>query len=94
MSIFDIFDHFKHAGEKIDYVIQQDRPDPYVSPLEWSPDSTRLLVSYQIRDTAFKTQNGVFVYDISNGTFSDLYQFAPSEYDHIDIKKPEGFHWR
>lgn len=93
LGISEIIDSFKNSGEKFDYEIDQDRPDPYVSTIEWSPDSTRILVSYQVRDTAYKTQSGVFVYSFANGTFSNLLQNSPSEADHVDIKKPENFIW-
>lgn len=92
-SIFDIMDSFKNMGEKFDYEINPDRPDPYVSPIEWSPDSTRILVSYQVKDTEYRTQNGVFVYDYVNGVFTDLNQLSSSEDDNVDIKKPENFSW-
>lgn len=93
LGIFDILDSFKNTGEKFDYEINPDRPDPYVLPIEWSPDSTRILVSYQVKDTGYKIQSGVFIYDFINGTFTDLQQLSYVEDDHVDIKKPENFHW-
>lgn len=93
-GLSEILDGFRDSGEEIDFELNEDRPDPYVSPIEWSPDSTRILVSYQVKDTQHKTQSGVFIYDFINGTYSDLRQSPPSEDDHIDIKKPEDFSWK
>lgn len=92
-GISEVLDHFKTEGEKIDCEMNANRPDPSVAPIEWSPDSTRILVSYQFKDIENKTQNGVFIFDFLNGTYSDLQQFTPSEYDHVALSKPENFSW-
>lgn len=92
-GLSEIFDSLKNAGAKIDYACHQARPDPYVSPLEWSPDSTRLLVSYQVRDTGDKTQSGTFIFNLAEGIYTDLDQLPPSDADHAEVKKPENFSW-
>ena len=58
LGISEILDSFKNSGEKIDYEINEDRLDTYVSPIEWSSDSTRILISYQAKDAGYKTQSG------------------------------------
>jgi hypothetical protein len=93
LGISEILDSFRNSGEKIDYEINEDRPDPYVSPIEWSPDSTRILISYQVKDAGYKTQSGIFIYDLVNNTYSDLRQLPSSEDDHVNIRKPENFSW-
>ena len=93
LGISEILSSFKNSGENIDYDITQDRPDPNVSPIEWSPDGARMLVSYQLKDTEDKTQSGVFIYSLTNGTFSNLLQYSPSADDHVDVKKPDNFIW-
>ncbi len=58
LGISEILDNFRNSGEKIDYEINEDRLDTYVSPIEWSSDSTRILISYQAKDAGYKTQSG------------------------------------
>jgi hypothetical protein len=59
----------------------------------WSPDSSRILVSYYWKDTNYTTQNGVFVYNIDTKEVSDLIENEPVEGDHGVAKKPENFKW-
>lgn len=92
-SLSGILGSFKSAGEEIGYEFNLNRPDPYVTPLEWSPDSTRLLVSYQVRDAGYQTQSGLFIYNLAEGTYTDLLQSPPSEADRVEVKKPEDFTW-
>ncbi len=92
-GISEVLDSFRGSGETLDYELNADRPDPIVEPLEWSPDGKKLLVSYQVRDSELITQSGLFVFNLEEGTFTDLQQLPPSENDHVDIQRPEGFTW-
>jgi Tol biopolymer transport system component len=78
---------------EVDYELNANRPDPYLKPIEWSPDSSRILVSYYWKDTNYTTQNGVFVYNIDTKEVSDLIENEPVEGDHGVAKKPENFKW-
>jgi len=91
---YDIINRLKAKGYVFDYELNENRPDPYYSPIEWSPDSKKLLVFYQWHDTDYDTQNGVFVYDLEKNDVSDLVQYEPNtEGGHVDSRKPEGFTW-
>ena len=88
-----IIEELSKNGEYFSYTHDSNRPDPRIYPLEWSPDNGKLLIAYSWTDTEGYRQSGVFVYDIFKGTFSDLIQYPPSEYDNVDVKKPDNFTW-
>lgn len=92
-SMADIIKRYKAIGASIPYELNEDRPDPYRTPFEWSPEGGRLLVFYQFFDTETKAQNGAFVYDVEGRRVSDLYTYSPAEGEHAPIKRPEGFKW-
>ncbi|MCX7774002.1 MAG: hypothetical protein N2376_12910 [Clostridia bacterium] len=92
-AVSDIIKSFEANGEHFDYKLSPSRPDPYLSPLEWSPDSTRLLIGYQWYDDQMRVQSGSFVYEPLTNSVSRLTQNAPSEADHVPAVKPDGFTW-
>lgn len=88
------YELFKGQGVSFNYELDQNRPDPAYTPLEWSPESNRILMFYQWTDTNGMRQNGTFLYDINNQTVSDIIQNKPySEGGNIESKKPDGFAW-
>ena len=48
----------------IRYKLNHDRPDPYLFPIEWSPESNKILVGYQWTDSEYNIQNGYFINNI------------------------------
>lgn len=88
-----IMSHFKNQGVEFAYRLNQNRPDPYLTPIEWSPDSKKLLVFYVWHDEEYITQNGTFILNVETKEVSDLVQYEPSEGDHAEARIPEGFSW-
>lgn len=72
-----VMEQLKAQGERLDYTADETRPDPALTPADWSPDSLKILISYQWRDTSYMTQSGTFVYDVESGRISGLNQHAP-----------------
>lgn len=93
-SVDDIINSFKKQKIKFGYNLNPNRPDPYLSPIEWSPDSKELLVFYQWHDVNYATQNGVFIYNIETNRVSNLIQY-PANHDgaNLEAKKPGDFKW-
>lgn len=86
-------ERFKSLGIKLNYELNENRPDPAYTLLEWSPDSEKLLVFYQWYDKDIKKQSGTFVYNIADKSISRVRQNAPADADNIDKTKPDGFAW-
>jgi len=93
-SIIDIMDSLKAKDYKFDYELNENRPDAYFTPIEWSPDSKKILIFYQWHDTNYATQNGVFIYDLEKNDVYNLIQNKPyEEGGFVEAKKPEEFMW-
>jgi len=93
-TVKDIMDRFKTKNNKFDYELNDNRPDPYLTPVEWSPDSKKILIFYQWHDTNYQTQNGVFTYDLEKKDVLNLIQNKPDgEGGQVDVRKPEEFKW-
>ncbi|SNS72618.1 hypothetical protein SAMN05446037_101889 [Anaerovirgula multivorans] len=84
---------FKEAGERIDYILNENRSDPYLQPLEWSPDSSKLLVSYLWFDNDIEVQNGVMIYNVEENRYEKIIQYEPCEGETYQPSKPENFTW-
>lgn len=85
---------FKAKGVKLNYELDQNRPDPYITPIEWSPDSLKLLMFYQWTDSDKNRQSGTFVFDVASGGISKITQNkADPEGGNIPAQKPVGFKW-
>lgn len=94
-TIEEIIDHFKSKNIALHYELAQNRPDPYLTPIEWSPNSEKLLIFYEWRDEEnYATQNGTFIYDIKG---NDIYNFIQNEEceegGYVEVRKPNGFTW-
>ncbi|ACL21228.1 hypothetical protein Dhaf_3208 [Desulfitobacterium hafniense DCB-2] len=74
-----VLEQLKAQGERLDYTANETRPDPVLTPVEWFPDSSKVLVSYQWRDTSYMTQSGTFVYEVESGRISGLSQNSPHQ---------------
>jgi hypothetical protein len=93
-TVNDIINKFKEEKSGIDYELRENRPDPYLEPIQWSPDSKKLLIFYQWTDADNNVQNGNFIYDIETNTVSDLVENKPFQDEgHGIIKIPEIFSW-
>jgi hypothetical protein len=92
-SIGSIIKQLKEDGVKISYELNENRPDPYLTPVEWSPDSKKILIFYTWFDKETKIQNGVFVYDTEMKRASRMVQYPPAESEHTEVKIPDDFKW-
>lgn len=94
MNDIKVFERFRAQGVKLDYKLDDNRPDPAYDILEWSPDSKKLLVFYQCTDTKRNRQSGTFIYDIAKKSIYNIRQNDPaSEGGNLSPEKPEGFRW-
>ncbi|QJD85154.1 HEAT repeat domain-containing protein [Cohnella herbarum] len=66
-----------------------DRFDPYVRLIEWSPDSTRYLVSYEFSGGPDQYDYGWAVCEAEGNTVVEVYKSSQDTRD----SKPEGFTW-
>jgi hypothetical protein len=93
-DIASYMEQFKEQGVTFDYTLNENRPDPQINPLDWSPDSSKLLIFYQWHDTQYTTQSGTFLYEVNSGQVSKLVQNPPSpEVDHVPAEIPKDFEW-
>ncbi len=72
-----VMEQLKARGATFDYTANETRPDPALTPVEWLPDSSSILIYYQWHDTSYTTQSGTFVYEIESGQISELIQNPP-----------------
>lgn len=93
ISMARIMEDFQKDGEEFKFTLRDFRQDPYIKPIEWSPDSKQLLVAYACTDAEDRTQSGVFVYDVLDNALSRLTQYPPSDEYHPEVQKPDGFSW-
>lgn len=75
----EIIKKLRAGGAKISYELNENRPDPYIVPIKWSPDGKILTVSYKWYDKGYNAQNGVFSYNIDTGAAYGLTQYPPME---------------
>ncbi|MGE5679208.1 MAG: hypothetical protein ACM3ZR_14250, partial [Pseudomonadota bacterium] len=75
----EIIKKLRVGGAKIGYELNENRPDPYIVPIKWSPDSKTLTVSYKWYDKEYNAQNGVFLYKIDTGEVYGLIQYPAME---------------
>lgn len=92
-TIDSIIKQLKANGVKISYELNENRPDPYLTPIEWSPDNKNILIFYQWADKEFKAQNGVFIYDTETKRASRMIQNPPAESGPVEVKIPDDFQW-
>lgn len=93
-TIAEVIDTFKKENVIVDYVLNENRPDPYLAPVEWSPDSNELLIFYQWTDNKQNRQNGTFAFNVDTGVLSRITQNqAVQEGGNLPVERPEGFNW-
>lgn len=93
-TVEDIMKRFNAKNNKFDYELNDNRSDPYLTPVEWSPDSKKILIFYQWHDINYKTQNGVFIYDLEKNDVLGLIQNKPDEEGgQVEVRKPDEFKW-
>jgi hypothetical protein len=94
IELSSLVNAFKEEGVKLAYTLNENRPDPYVTPIEWSPDSSRILLFYQWTDSDQNRQNGTFVFEPASGKISEIKQNkASQEGGNMPAVKPGGFKW-
>ncbi|MFF2092981.1 hypothetical protein [Paenibacillus sp. NPDC058174] len=74
-------------------VVEQSRPDPYYRLVEWSPDSTRAMLSYSFMDDEDKVQQGIVIYDLRKSAYTTVMPYPSGETPYPEITKPKGFKW-
>jgi hypothetical protein len=92
-TIEGIIKQLRTDGAVINYELNENRPDPYLTPLEWSPDSKKILIFYTWFDKEIKVQNGIFIYDTESKRASRMIQYPPAEGEHTEKKIPADFKW-
>ena len=92
-TIDSIIKQLKADGVKIKYELNENRPDPYLTPIEWSPDNKNILIFYQWVDKEFKAQNGVLIFDTEAKRASRMIQYPSAEGEPVDVKIPDNFKW-
>ena len=78
------FAHVLANGEQYGYGIDPDevtRFDPYVAIIEWSPDSSSFLFSYEFSDQHFMTFYGYGVYSVTEQRIQHVYPLVPDGED-------------
>ena len=89
-----IFTFITDNAWRYDYQLgKNERPDPYVEWLEWSPDSKKVLLSYSFFDDLYTRQTGVAVFNLDSGAVEWIKKLLPAEGEHSPVEKPDGFSW-
>lgn len=83
----------KHAARYGFEIGKNQRPDPYIRWMEWSPDSKKVLLSYSFTDDLYTRQTGVAVFDLDKKAVDWMLKLLPAEGEHALINKPEFFRW-
>ncbi|HEX2944538.1 MAG TPA: hypothetical protein VHT96_01120 [Clostridia bacterium] len=90
----EVLDAFSSAHIKLDYNLNDNRPDPYITPIEWSPDGKKILMFYQWTDTEYNRQSGIFIYNTVSGGISRMTRNeAEAEGGNLPYVKPYKFKW-
>ncbi|GGG65676.1 hypothetical protein [Paenibacillus radicis (ex Gao et al. 2016)] len=87
-SVYDVLEK-----NKLYTAVKQARPDPYYRLVEWSPDSTKAMMSYSFMDDDNKVQQGIVIYDLRKAAYTTVMPYASGEAPYPEINKPEGFKW-
>lgn len=69
------------------------RPDPQVKLIEWSPDSTRVLLSYAFAESMDHWQTGFAVLNVETDAYELVMPGGSTDDDYPSLEKPEDFHW-
>lgn len=95
-SYCDLFGYVADHKGKFNWKIgENQRPDPYTSYLEWSPDSRKLLLFLSFTDDGHLTHSVSAVYDLAGESFERV-KALPDESGedyNPEPEKPEGFRW-
>ena len=90
----DLFQFIVKKAADYDFSIgSNQRPDPYVQFMEWSPDSQKALLSLSFTDDRYVRQRCLSIYDLTSQKVVWLLKLTPSEGEHADFEKPQGFGW-
>ena len=88
------FSKFQEQGVKFTYKPREFRPDQYIQFCEWSPDSKKLLLFYQLSDSEDNRQSGNFVFSLEKKVVSNITQNRPDPAcGNLEPTKPNGFRW-
>jgi hypothetical protein len=74
-------------------VVKQQRSDYYCRFIEWSPDSSKALMSYTFTDDEYKNQQGIVVYDLMKAAYTTIKKYPAVDGLNVEIVKPDGFKW-
>jgi hypothetical protein len=87
-SVYDVLN-----DNKLYTVVERQRPDPYYRLIEWSPDSTKAMLSYSFTDDDEKVQQGMVIYDLNKSEYTTITPYPSGDNPYPDIHKPDGFKW-
>ncbi len=89
-----LFQYICDNSDKLGYKVgSNQRPDPWIKFIEWSPDSSRILLSFWFRDDNFTGQKGIAVYNIENQSIEKVTTLGSTEGDYEVVDKPADFNW-
>lgn len=82
-------------AEKYGYKVKiNQRPDPYIGLIEWSPDSRKVLLSCQFTDDDYQEQACIAVYNLDAAAIERFLKLPPEqEQRKRRIQKPKGLEW-
>lgn len=104
VSYIDVKDYSMHEVGLFSYLLKNadkynyksktnQRPDPQVTLLEWSPAGDKMLLFYSFTDDDYKIQSGAAVYDIPSNDFQRIWPYPAEEDEGVVPVKPQHFKW-
>lgn len=89
-----VFEYICENSSKLGYKVgKNQRSDPWINFIEWSPDSSRILLSYWFNDDEYTGQKGIAVYNIAEQFLEKVTPLGLAKVDYEVVKKPDGFNW-
>lgn len=89
-----LFECLTNIKSKYGYKIgENNRPDPFLTFLEWSRDSKKALLFYSFFDDNKISQKGAAIYNLDKHTVEKLLPYGLSEVDYPQSERPKNFKW-
>jgi hypothetical protein len=90
-----LFSYLVKNQEKFNYKIKTNqRSDPQITLLEWSPEGDKMLLFYSFTDDEYKIQSGAAIYDISSNDFQRIWAYPAEADEGVVPVKPKHFKWQ
>ncbi|GEM_PF-3715237 len=89
-----LFTYLSENAQQFGYQFDDyQRPDPQVKLIEWSPDSTRVLLSYAFAEKEDLWQTGFAVLNVETDEYELVMPGKSTDDDYPPLERPEDFHW-